>query len=171
MIELRNVTSDNKWMQLDMHFHDNTNSSLEAEGPLQLVSRLSRVILISGRDLHDVHGRGSLSHPPRPLSRRTIRSWFIPGAAGRSDKGATRTTLLLFSIYRRRRAARRGWRHILRRGKPRTGAARGCEAHRIVVDANFCNWKAWGNNVPSYARKKSCAKKARVFSSEISANL
>lgn len=67
---------------------------------LQLVSLslslVARVILISGRDYVMFRvGDPSFS---LPLSWGTIRMWFIPGAAGRSDKGATSESPFIFHL-------------------------------------------------------------------------
>jgi len=125
-------------VELDMHFYGDTSASPEGGMLLQLVSRRSRYSNFRQGLAWHSESRGTLSlFPSLFLSHREQfdRDLFLGLLAARTR--ARRAVLLLFSIYRHRQASRRGWRHI-QRGKPRTEAARGAEAHHVAMDSNFC---------------------------------
>lgn len=136
------------------------------------LSLIVHVILISGRDLPDIQGRGilSLSLPLSvfSLTRRTIRSWFIPGAAGRSDKGATSGSPFIFHLSPPASIAQGMTSYPPGREAANWSRPRGRSASTLQWISNFCQIFFFTTEelraiTRETARGKSCPKKKQVF--------
>lgn len=165
VIELRNVTSHNKWMQLDVRFHDNTNSSPEAECCCS--SSLSRYSNFrQGPTWRSRSGIPLSSPSPLPLEEQFDRDLF-PGLLAARTR-ARRERLSFYFPFIAAGGQRVGDDVISsgegsRELKPRVRSASHRSGMQTFAEFFFYNGGAWSNNARSYARKKSCAKKARVF--------
>lgn len=111
-----------------MHFHDNTNSSPEAECCCSSSLSLARYSNFRQRPTwHSRSGDPSLIPLPSISKNNSIVIYSRgcwPLGQGRDESGSP------FIFHLSPPATRRGWRHILRRGKPRNCTRGG--------DANFC---------------------------------